>query len=152
MAMTMAAPGARWPQRLASERGRFRLVVGTAIAAGILICLYAGVGMPALQKRSKVKPIAAQIDRHVPESELLYALDPDFQPFLFYVHSRLVYVNRIDEIPITARYLLVLPKHEQAVRATPKWATSRAQSIERITDYRGHTIVLLRSDGGTVEP
>ena len=107
--------------------------------------------MPALQKRSKVKPIAAQIDRHVPASEPLYALDLDFQPFLFYVRSRLVYVNEIDEIPATGRYLLVLPKREPEVRANPKWAASRAESIERITDYRGHTIVLLRNDGAALE-
>jgi 4-amino-4-deoxy-L-arabinose transferase-like glycosyltransferase len=152
MAMTLVAPDVRWPGKLSSEGARFRFVTGVAIAAGILLCLYAGAAVPLLQKRSKVKPIAAQIDRQLAGDGPLYALDPDFQPFLFYVRSRLVYVNRLDEVPPTARYLLIQPEREPEVRASPKWAPSEAQSIERITDYRGHTVILLRSGGGTLEP
>jgi hypothetical protein len=100
-----------------------------------------------LARRSKVKPIAAQIDRLVPDSEVLYALDPDFQPFLFYVRSRLVYVNRLEDIPATGRYLLLQPEREPEVMQSPRWLPLRAQALERITDYRKRTIVLAKISG-----
>ena len=55
---------------------------------GLRSCLYAVAVVPVLQRRAKVRPIAAQIDALVPESEPLYAVDPDYQPFLFYIRSR----------------------------------------------------------------
>jgi hypothetical protein len=91
-----------------------------------------------------VKPIAAQIDQRVPESERLYALDPDFQPFLFYVRSRLVYVNRLEEVPASARYLLFQPEREREVMESQRWSPLHARPIERITDYRKRTIILAR--------
>ncbi len=116
--------------------------------AGLLLVIYAVAIVPNLQKRSKVKPIAARIDRLVPENEPLYALDPDYQPFLFYLRTRLIYVNRLDEVPVNARYLLLQPEREQELMASERWLPARAQAIERITDYRNHTIVLARIGGG----
>ena len=144
MAMTLAAEEVRWRGKIFDARTRFRLVLSTAIAAGILLCLYGVAVVPALQRRSKVKPIAAQIDRRVPDSEPLYALDPDYQPFLFYVRSRLIYVDRLDEVPISARYLLIQPEREHEVMESQRWLPLHAESIERITDYRKHTIILAR--------
>ena len=92
-----------------------RLVIGTAIVAGIALCLYAVAVVPALQRRAKVRPIAAQIDALVPKSEPLYAVDPDYQPFLFYIRSRLVYVSRVDDLPLSARYVLIQPEKEREV-------------------------------------
>jgi hypothetical protein len=100
--------------------------------------------VPALDRRSKVRPIAAQIDSRVPDSEPLYALDPDYQPFLFYVRSRLIYVNRLDEVPANGRYLLIQPEREREVMESRRWSPLQAQPIERITDYRKHTIILAR--------
>jgi 4-amino-4-deoxy-L-arabinose transferase-like glycosyltransferase len=148
MAMTLAAQEIRWPGKFAVPQFRFRFVIGTAIVAGILLCVYAGAVMPALQGRAKVKPIAAQIDGLVPDSEPLYALDPDFQPFLFYVKSRLVYVNRLEEVPATARYLLVQPAREREVLESERWSPLRAQPLTRVTDYRKQTVVLMRVGDG----
>lgn len=144
MAMILAAPGIRWRGRVLESRQRLRFVVGTALVAAALLMIYGFAVLPNLQRRSKVRPIAAQIDRLVPDSEPLYALDPDYQPFLFYVRTRLIYVNRLDEVPANARYLLVQPEREREVVESPRWSPLRAQPIERITDYRKHTIVLLR--------
>jgi 4-amino-4-deoxy-L-arabinose transferase-like glycosyltransferase len=148
MAMTLAAEEVRWRGKIVEAKTRLRLVFSTAIAAGLLLCLYALAVVPALQRRSKVKPIAAQIDSQVPETEALYALDPDYQPFLFYVRSRLVYVNRLDEVPASARYLLLQPEREREVMESQRWAPRQAQPIERITDYRNHTIILARVGDG----
>ena len=80
----------------------------------------------------------------MPASETLFAVDPDFQPFLFYVKSRLVYVSRLDQIPATGRYLLVQPELEQEIMNSRRWAPLRARPIERLTDYRNHTVILAR--------
>jgi hypothetical protein len=144
MAMTLAAEEVRWRGKLVESRIRLRWVLSTAIAASVLLCVYAVAVVPFLQRRSKVKPIAAQIDQRVPESEQLYALDPDFQPFLFYVRSRLVYVNRIEEVPASARYLLLQPEREREVMQSQHWSPLHARPIERITDYRKRTIILAR--------
>lgn len=148
MAMTLAANEVRWPGKFARPQFRFRFVLGTAAAAGLLLCIYARAVIPALQGRAKVRPIAAQIDGLVPESEPLYALDPDFQPFLFYVRSRLVYVNRLEEVPESARYLLVQPAREREVLESERWSPLRAQPITRVTDYRKQTVVLMRVGEG----
>jgi 4-amino-4-deoxy-L-arabinose transferase-like glycosyltransferase len=148
MAMALAANEIRWRGRFALPRFRLRIVIGTAVVAGVLLCVYAGAVIPALQQRSKVKPIAAQIDGLVPDAEPLYALDPDFQPFLFYVRSRLVYVNRLEEVPANARYLLVQPAREREVLESGRWSPLRAQPITRVTDYRKQTVVLLRVGEG----
>jgi 4-amino-4-deoxy-L-arabinose transferase-like glycosyltransferase len=137
----------RAPQ-IPPARRRLRLVISTAIAAGIAICLYAVAVVPALQPRSKVKPIAAQIDALVPRSEPLYAIDPDYQPFLFYIRSRLVYVSRIDDLPLSARYVLIQPEKERQVLETERWAPLHARPIFTVTDYRKRTVILAKvSDG-----
>ena len=148
MAMTLAASEISWRGKLATKisqpQFRLRLVIGTAVAAGLLLCLYAAAVVPSLQRRSKVKPIAAQIDRLVPASESLYALDPDYQPFLFYVRSRLRYVSRVNEVPADARYLLVQEPREREVVESERWSPRQAHPIQRLTDYRKRTVVLVK--------
>ena len=97
-----------------------------------------------------MKPIAAQIDGLVPDSEPLFAVDPDYQPFLFYMRSRLVYVSRVDEVPLDARYLLVQPGKEQQVIATKRWAPLHARPIFTVTDYRKRTVILLKIGDGNL--
>lgn len=153
MAMTLTAgeilPPAWWRGlQIPSAQRRLRLVIYTAIAGGIALCLYAVAVVPALQRRSKVKPIAAQIDALVPKSEPLYAIDPDYQPFLFYIRSRLVYVSRLDDLPPDARYLLIEPAKERQVMESERWAPQHAHPIFTVTDYRRRTVILAKvSDG-----
>jgi 4-amino-4-deoxy-L-arabinose transferase-like glycosyltransferase len=144
MAMMLSSAELAWRGKIWSANRRFRLVISTAVAASLLLCLYAIAVVPVLARRSKVKPIAAQIDRLVPDSEVLYALDPDFQPFLFYVRSRLVYVSRLEDVPLSGRYLLTQPEREPEVMQSSRWLPLRAQTIERVTDYRKRTVMLLR--------
>ena len=153
MAMTLSASEIRlprwWPApKILPRERRLRLVIYTAIAAGIALCLYGFAVVPALQRRAKVRPIAAQIDALVPKSEPLYAVDPDYQPFLFYIRSRLIYMSRIDDLPLSARYVLIRPEKEREVLETERWAPLRAREIFRDTDYRKWTVILLKvSDG-----
>jgi hypothetical protein len=148
MAMALSSAELTWRGKIWSANRRFRLVISTAVAASLLLCLYAIAVVPVLARRSKVKPIAAQIDLLVPDSEVLYALDPDFQPFLFYVRSHLVYVSRLEDVPLSGRYLLIQPEREPEVMQSSRWLPLRAQPIERITDYRKRTIVLAKVGEG----
>jgi 4-amino-4-deoxy-L-arabinose transferase-like glycosyltransferase len=148
MAMTLSASEIRlprwWPApKILSVERRWRLVIRTAIVAGLAIGIYAGAVVPALQGRAKVRPIAARIDALVSKSEPLYAVNPDFQPLLFYIRSRLIYVSRVDDLPLSARYVLIRPENEPEVLATERWAPLRARPIFRNTDYRKWTVILL---------
>jgi 4-amino-4-deoxy-L-arabinose transferase-like glycosyltransferase len=153
LAMTLSASEIRasgWWRSLglASPGRRLRLVIITAVAASIALPLYAIAVVPYLQRRSKVKPIAAQIEGFLPNTEPLYAIDPDYQPFLFYLRSRLVYVSQVDEVPLNARYLLVQPEKEQQVIASERWAPLHARPIFTGTDYRKRTVILLKVGEG----
>ena len=144
MAMTLSAPEVQWRGKIVEAVKRRRFVIGTAVAASILVCLYAIAVVPSLQKRAKIKPIAAKIDGLVPKGETLYALDPSYQPFLFYVQSHLVYVSRLDELPADARYLLVRAERGRELMESERWLPRRPEPIERITDYRNQTVILAR--------
>jgi 4-amino-4-deoxy-L-arabinose transferase-like glycosyltransferase len=153
MAVTLSAGEIRAPGwwrslGILAPARRLRLVIITAIAAGIALAVYAVAVIPYLQRRSKVKPIAAQIDALVPTSEPLYAIDPDYQPFLFYMKSRLVYASGVDEVPVNARYLLVRSSSEQKVVSSERWAPRHPRSIFSKIDYRQQTVVLLTIDDG----
>ncbi|MGZ4966679.1 MAG: hypothetical protein ACXV97_05845, partial [Chthoniobacterales bacterium] len=52
---------------------------------------------------------AAPINEAIPEGEKLYAINSGYQPLLFYVRAPIVYLDRFDQLPATARYLLVRP-------------------------------------------
>jgi 4-amino-4-deoxy-L-arabinose transferase-like glycosyltransferase len=144
MAMTLSAPEVEWRGKIVEAVKRRRFVIGTAMAASSLLCLYAIAVVPSLQKRAKIKPIAAKIDGLVPKGETLYALDPSYQPFLFYVQSHLVYVSRLDELPADARYFLVRAERGRELMESERWLPRRPEPIERITDYRNHTVILAR--------
>ena len=151
MGMTLSAGEIRMPRwwrgpTVPSLERRTRVVIFMAIATGLALCLYAVAVVPALQARAKVKPIAAQIDALVPESEALYAVDPDYQPFLFYIRRGIVYVSKVDEVPLTARYVLIQPEREQQVLASERWAPLRASPIFKATDYRNHTVIVMKVD------
>jgi hypothetical protein len=147
MAMTLSANEIRSPAwwrglQIPAAPRRLRLVVSTAVVAGLALCVYAVAVVPALQRRAKVRPIAVQIDSLVPKSEPLYAVDPDYQPFLFYIRSRLIYVSRVDDLPLGARYILVQPEKERSVTESERWAPLHARPLFTVTDYRKRSVIL----------
>ncbi len=60
-------------------------------------------------QREKGPKIAAQINAVLPAGVPLYAIDPDYQPALFYVRDPIVYLARVADAPGDARFLLVQP-------------------------------------------
>jgi hypothetical protein len=132
-----------WPagpsfRRLAS------LFLTLALAAGL-------IGYPLAasysKQRQKVKNIADKINAVVPATETLYAVDPNYQPFFFYMHSPVKYVSSVDELPVETRYFLVRPVAQSEAEKATKWAPRRAHSILRVKDYRDQTVVVFVVDG-----
>ncbi len=127
-----------WPKQLR------RAIAWTVIAVTVAMLIYSLAIIPFLQRREKVRPIAQQIDAEIPPNESLYAVDPDYQPFLFYIRRPIVYVDKIAEVPRDAHYILIQPKDEKAAERSARWLPQRPEPILRIKDYRGHRVILLR--------
>jgi hypothetical protein len=131
-----------WPKPAAWPR-ELRLPVALAFLACVAIAIYAFGIMSLRQQREKVRPIARQINAALPAAEPLYAVDPDFQPALFYVRDPIVYLPRLSEVPRDARYLLVQTRDEPEAIASARWQPRSARPLLRVTDYRGQEVILL---------
>ncbi len=141
---------AAWPRWLGGKsfslHGRQRLIIGMVTLTCVCICIYGVVIVPRLQARQKVRTIGAQIEAVVPDSERLFAVDPNYQPFLFYVHREIVYVSRVEEVPAEARYFLVQPENETAAETARQWGPNSPRRVLSIKDYRGHRSLLFAVD------
>ncbi len=127
-----------WPRELR------KAITWTVVAVTGAMLIYSLAIIPFLQRREKIRPIAEQINAAIPPNESLYAVDPDYQPFLFYVRRPIVYVDQVEEVPLNARYLLVQPGKEQSAEQSQRWAPRHAQPILQIKDYRGHSVAILK--------
>jgi 4-amino-4-deoxy-L-arabinose transferase-like glycosyltransferase len=138
LAFFLSLNATRWPQR------PLRVVLFVAAIVSAAVIAYAVAIVPLQQRHQKVKLIAAQINAVVPASETLYAINPAYQPFLFYVQRKLIYMSEFWEVPVSARYLFIQLEKEPEVEATDHWQPLKAQPILRITDYRNRHSILLK--------
>jgi 4-amino-4-deoxy-L-arabinose transferase-like glycosyltransferase len=133
----------RWPGWPGDLRRVGTLFVLLAMAAGL-------IGYPVAAhlstSRQKVKNIADKINAAVPASETLYAIDPNYQPFFFYMHSPVKYLSSMEELPWETHYFLVRPVNEKTALALQKWAPRQVHSILRIKDYRNQTVIVCAVD------
>ncbi len=116
-------------------------IIAAVVAAAMLI--YSVALIPMLRKREKVRNIAAEINAALPAGAPLYAIDPDYQPALFYVREPVVYLRHVDEAPPDARFLLVQPGTEAEARQSRQWSPRTVQPRLRLRDYRKKELVLL---------
>ena len=130
-----------WPKPLR------KAVTWTVVVVTGAMLLYSLAIIPLLQRREKVRPIAARLEAALPPNESLYAVDPDYQPFLFYLRRPIVYVSKVSDLPRAAHFILVQPENEKAAEQSPLWLPQRPQPIEQIKDYRGRRVILLRVSG-----
>jgi 4-amino-4-deoxy-L-arabinose transferase-like glycosyltransferase len=131
----------RWVARVSSE---LRLPTVVAAAVVFSIAMYAFGAMPFLKRREKVRNIAAQINAALPLGEPLYAIDPDYQPALFYVRDPIVYVRHVADLPVTARDVLVQARDEAAAASSQQWLPRTARVVLRLKDYRNKKVTLLK--------
>ena len=137
----------RWlGERTFSLRHRQRAILAIAIATCVCVCIYAMAIAPRLQARQKIKPIAVKIEAVIPGQERLYAVDPDYQPFLFYVRRPIVYVSRVADLPSNARYFLVQPANERDVETSRQWLPMYPRRVLSIQDYRGKRVSVFAID------
>lgn len=95
-----------------------------------------------LRNRPKVKTIAAKVNAAIPPSETLYAINPLFQPYLFYVCAPIRYLTTIGDLPPDASYFIVLPGEKARVESSTQWAPRRPQLLFETPEYRGHSTLL----------
>ena len=125
-------------------RPKLRLPFFVAFVVIVSVAVYALFVVPRLQSRQKVKTIAAQIEENVPAGETVYAVNPDFQPFLFYVHRQLSYIDRIDELPARTNFFLVRPEKENEATTTKQFLPRHPAPVLRVRDYRNWQTILFR--------
>ena len=121
-----------------------RLPVTIATVISVAMLIYGFAVVPQLKHREKVRTIAAQIDAAIPAREPLYTVDPDYQPFLFYVHAPIRYLRTVSEIPNEARFVLVQPQNRDALAESEKWLPRRARPILPVKDYRERETTLFQ--------
>jgi 4-amino-4-deoxy-L-arabinose transferase-like glycosyltransferase len=144
-AETVAGP--RWlGGRIFSLKHRERAIALLTVATCAAVCVYALAIVPRLQARQKVKTIAARIEAVVPGSERLYAVDPDYQPFLFYVRRPIVYVSRVIDLPGDTSYFLVQPNNENAAETARQWLPAFPRRLLSIQDHRGKRVSVFAID------
>ena len=119
------------------------------VAAFVVLGLVIGaIGYPmtaiVLRNRQLVKSAAAEINALVPQSDTLFAVDPDYQPVFFYVKAPVQYVSSVKNLPHHVRYFLVRTKNEPEALAAEEWAPLRAQPIARVRDYSKREMVLFK--------
>ena len=129
-----------WPKAL---RRAITWIIVT-ITTGMLI--YSLGIIPLLQRREKVRPIARQLEELVPPNEILYAVDPEYQPYLFYFRKdregSIRYLSKVSELPGNAHFVLIQPENETAVEANASSSRRRPRVLEEIKDYRGRRVIL----------
>ncbi len=125
-----------WPRALR------KAITGTVVAVVVAMLIYSLALIPFLARRAKIRPLAAQLDGAIPPHESLYAIDPDYQPYLFYVQHPIVYLDHSYELPVDARFVLMRPQEEALLAGTDRWK-ERTRPLLRIKDYRGQRVVLL---------
>jgi hypothetical protein len=92
-----------------------------------------------------VRSVAEQVNAVVPATETLYAIDPGYQPFLFYVRARVKYLDGLADLPSSAHYFFVRRQGEEEVMRREQGPNARL--LTRVTDYREETIAVFTIGG-----
>jgi 4-amino-4-deoxy-L-arabinose transferase-like glycosyltransferase len=145
LGMICAGNALQWPRRSTGDDGAWARVVAVFVGLGLVI---GAIGYPVaamvLKNRQQVKKAAAEINALVPPTETVYAVNPDYQPVLFYVKAPVRYVSYVRNLPQHARYFLVRSENESEALAARKWAPLRAHPIARVRDYSKREMILFK--------
>jgi 4-amino-4-deoxy-L-arabinose transferase-like glycosyltransferase len=143
LGMICAGNALQWPRHWIKDDRVWTKFVAAFVGLGIVI---GAIGYPAaaivLRDRQQVKKAAAEINALVPLNETLYAVNPDYQPVLFYVKAPVQYVSDVQNLPRNARYFLVRHNNEANVLAAQNWAPLRPRPIARVRDYSKREMIL----------
>jgi 4-amino-4-deoxy-L-arabinose transferase-like glycosyltransferase len=101
-----------------------KLVLG-AVAACALVAVVA-VPLHAAtypQSRQHVKRNGERLNAVIAAGEPLYLIDPQHESFFFYLRGPLRYVRTIDDLPASARYILVRARDRTMVETSARWGS-----------------------------
>jgi 4-amino-4-deoxy-L-arabinose transferase-like glycosyltransferase len=148
LGMICAGDALEWPRR-PTKRLAWTNVTVAFVGLGLVI---GAVGYPVtaviLTNRQQVKKAAAEINALVPTNEILFAVNPDYQPVFFYVKAPVNYVSNVANLPDDVRYFLVRDENESEALTERKWAPLRARPIARVHDYSKREMVLFKVASG----
>jgi 4-amino-4-deoxy-L-arabinose transferase-like glycosyltransferase len=115
-----------------------RALIFSFVAIGIIaaMIIFPLRSVTYLKRHEVIKPIAEQINMLLPSDQRLYAIDPDFQPYLFYVRAPITYLTTLDELPADAHYFLIQPRHQSKFERNPRWAGLRPKLLAHTPSYR----------------
>jgi 4-amino-4-deoxy-L-arabinose transferase-like glycosyltransferase len=144
LALSFAENAFTTPAWLKQHNGLWQRVGQPLVAAVAVAALlgYPLAGALIFKHRPKIKNVAAKINSIVARTEVLYAVDPGYQPFFFYVEAPVKYVSNLAELPRETRYFVVRARQEESASRTERWRPRQAQTVMRLTDYRHETVVL----------
>ncbi len=119
----------------------------TPVIVFVCLALLAGaVGYPiaamVMKRHPKVRNIAEQIQQVIPPGAELYAVDPNYQPFFFYLRFPVRYVSTVEELPWETRYFLVRGEDADRALQEQKWKPKEVRQLVRVKDYRDQTVVV----------
>lgn len=141
-----------WPRFLGSAsfapRWRNQTVAILVGLTCLVMVLYATFVEPRFAQHEKVRKHAQQIDSIVPANIPLWAVDPQYQPYLFYVRAPVRYASSIDELPADTKFFLVQHRDEDDATSTAHWGERHPQLVLRIKDYRDREVILYAVPSG----
>ena len=88
----------------------------SGIVVVLLIAIYSLAAVPHLKKRSLWRAVGEKINAAVPYGATIYAVDPGSQPIFFYLTDPYVFVDKADDLPPNARFILARGKPLDDVR------------------------------------
>jgi 4-amino-4-deoxy-L-arabinose transferase-like glycosyltransferase len=114
--------------------------IAIAIATEILVFpLRAAI---LFNKHQVQRPIARQINATMPAAEPLYVLDPPFQPYFFYLHMPLIYLQRLEGLPSNARFLLIHSRDLATMEKSAQWDALQPKLLVRTPLFRNRDTML----------
>jgi 4-amino-4-deoxy-L-arabinose transferase-like glycosyltransferase len=123
-----------------------RLAVSSAVLMAVITLDYAVFAVPRLLSKERLRPTAFRLNALVGDAGLVYAYQPGFLPIFFYLHPSAQYFRRVEDLPVSANYVLVYEKDDPLVeRRLPArgFTVRRAVTLAHLS--RG-TWYLLRLD------
>ncbi|PYI97983.1 MAG: hypothetical protein DMF00_13115 [Verrucomicrobia bacterium] len=145
LALTFVGNALQWPGKLTTNDRNWTRVVAIFVSLGIVI---GAIGYPftaiILKNRQQIKKAAAEINAVVSPNEMLYAVDPDYQPVFFYINAPLNYVSDIKKLPADTHYFLVRTGNEAEATNAPNWSPMRAHPVARVRDYSKRELILFK--------
>jgi hypothetical protein len=125
-----------------------RALIFSFVAIGVIaaMVIFPVRSVTYLKRHEVIKPIAEQINALLPSDQRLYAIDPDFQPYLFYVRAPITYLTTLDELPTDAHYFVIQPRHQRKFEANPRWAALRPKLLTHTPSYRKKESLLFAID------